>query len=206
MTVTYPLTFPTQIKFASVTPTLQFVNSATKSPYSGERQAFRWPGEWWMLDFITVPCVRATAEEWLAFANKLAGAYGTFLMGDPSAETPRGIGGGTPLVRGAGQTGNTLDIDGCPPGTPGWMLKGDYFQLGTGSTSRMYKLYEDANVDSNGRVTLQFAPALRTSPADNAALVIQAAKSVFNLDSNSVTWSVDINGHYRYSFKAVESL
>ena len=150
---------------------------------------------------------RDTAEEWIAFALSLRGRKGTFLAGDPSGRIPRGVGGGTPLVKGAGQTGSTLLLDGCPISTTNWLKKGDYFQLGTGSSARLHKLIENANTNASGEVTLEFVPTLRTSPADNAPLIITNAKGLFRMDSNTVPWTADGNGQfYSYSFTATEDL
>lgn len=206
MTITYPLTFPTALKIKSVVLSLMYVNSQSKSPYTKQRQAFPWGGEMWAIDCNMVAMIRADAEEWMSFANKLRGNYGTFLFGDPSAGTPRGTAGGTPLVMGGGQTGYELIIDGAPLSTTDWLKKGDYYQLGTGLSSRMHKLVENANTNGSGQVTLEFVPAIITAPADNAPLVITNAKGLFHLVENSVSWSVDENGHYRYNFKAEQEI
>ncbi len=205
----YPLTFPAAIKAkcATVAPSLRFITANTKSPYTLTRQAFRWGGEAWTFEYNVAVMTRADAEEWIAFANKLRGKYGSFLLGDFSAGTPRGVGGGTPLVKGAAQPLDyLLEIDGCGNNVTGWLLKGDYFQLGTGSDARLYKLTENVDSDGSGNATLNFVPKLRAVPADNAALVITNAVGRFNLTENVVAWSVDQAGHYRLSFRAEEAL
>jgi hypothetical protein len=206
MSISYPLTFPSSVKLNGVTPAMAFVNSMTRSPFTNERQAFRWFGEMWTLDYTTPPCEAEAAEDFIAFCLKLRGSFGTFLMGDQSHQVPRGLGGGTPLVNGANQVGYDLIIDGCPNSVTGWLLKGDYFQLGTGLTARLYKLTEDANTDSGGHVTLEFVPQLRISPADNAALVITNPVGLFCMANNSVTWTVDTDGFYHYSFTCQEAI
>lgn len=207
MSITYPLTFPTSIKLASVAPVLTFMNSSTKSPFTMERQAFRWPGEAWAFDYTTAPCERDVAEDWIAFANKLRGNYGTFLLGDASAPALLGVGGGTPLVDGAISAGvYDLPIKGAPNSTTGWLLKGTYIQVGTGATSRLHKLVENADTNGAGKVTLQIVPAIRADLTDGAAVVISNAKGVFHLVDNAVAWNVDSNGHYRYTFRAEEAL
>lgn len=207
MSITYPLTFPTSIKLASVAPSLTFINSVTRSPFTLERQAFRWAGEVWAFDYTTAPCERAAAEDWVAFAAKLRGNFGTFLLGDASAPTFLGAGGGTPLVDGATSAGGyELPFKGAPNSITGWLLKGTYIQVGTGATSRLHKLVEDANSNGSGKGTLQLVPALRADLADGAAIVISSAKGVFTLVDNAVAWSVDSNGHYRYTFRAEEAL
>jgi len=205
---TYPVEMPTVGGLESIVLMMEFVNSVSKSPFTLESQVYDWGGMGWKID-ATLPSQmkRDTAEEWIAFALSLNGRNGTFLAGDPSGKTPRGVGGGTPLVKGAGQTGSTLLIDGCPISTTNWLKKGDYFQLGTGSSSRLHKLIENASTNASGEVTLEFRPSLRGSPADNAPLTITNAKGVFRMDSNTVPWTADGKGQiYRYSFTASEDI
>jgi len=203
---TYPLTFPASLKVSSVVPTLKFMSAVTRSPFTGERQAFRWDGEMWSFEYTTPPCTVDVAEEWIAFANKLQGKFGTFLIGDFSRTASRGVGGGSPVVDGASQTGYALNVRGCPATLFPWLKKGDYFQVGTGSTARLHKLIEDINTDSGGRATLEFVPKLRYSPADGAAIVISNCVGVFSLSDAGVTWSVDNDGYYHYTFRAEEAL
>jgi hypothetical protein len=149
---------------------------------------------------------REEAEDWLSFLLKLNGKEGTFLAGDFDAETPRGVATGTPLVDGASQTGNSLATKGWTVSTTGIMKAGDYIQLGTGSTSRMYKVLEDVNSDVTGDATLTLWPSLRSSPADNDAITTQSCKTQFRLSANSVSWSTNSLMHYSITIVAREAL
>lgn len=204
---TYPINMPTSNKIESIVLSMEFVNAVSKSPFSLVNQVYDWGGMAWKID-ATLPIMkRDVAEEWIAFALSLRGRKGTFLAGDPSGGTPRGVGGGTPLVKGAGQTGSLLLIDGCPLSTTGWLKKGDYFQLGTGISSRLYKLISDANTNGSGEVTLEFVPTIRGYILDNEVVTITNAKGVFRMDSNTVPWTADGKDKiYRYSFSAMEDL
>lgn len=70
------------------------------------------------------------AEDWIAAILSLKGMRGTFLFGDSIRKTPRGVAGGTPLVKGADQTGEVLLTDGWPALTANVLKKGDWIQLG----------------------------------------------------------------------------
>lgn len=204
---TYPVAMPSNNAIESIVLSMEFVNSVTRSPFSMVSQVYDWGGMAWKID-ATLPIMkREIAEDWIAFALSLRGRKGTFLAGDPSGGTPRGVGGGTPLVKGAGQTGSSLLVDGCPVSTTNWLKKGDYFQLGTGATSRLHKLIENATTNGAGEVTLEFVPTLRSSPVDNAPLTLTNAKGIFRMDSNTVPWTADGKDKiYRYSFAATEYL
>lgn len=199
------LNLPSSSCAANVVMTLVRTVGQTVSPFTKESQEFLWPGEQWAMSFDMPPMVsRAVAADWQAFALKLKGKYGRFLAGDPSAKNPRGVATGTPLVKGAGQTGNTLLTDGWTNSVTGILLKGDYFQIGTGSSSRLHMITEDANSNGSGEALLTFEPALRYSPTDNLALTVINPRGVFQLSSNDYAWSVNPGPVYRLSFQAVE--
>lgn len=74
----------------------------------------------------------AVAEDWIASLLALKGRQGTFLLGDSILKAPRGTALGTPVVSGAGQTGDTLITSGWPVASNGLLKKGDWIQLGSG--------------------------------------------------------------------------
>lgn len=201
------LEFPTSAIPASVVMTLSSVVGRSESPFTFEGQSFKWPGERWMAN-IQMPVIadEDIADEWIAFALKLQGTFGTFLLGDPSRPTMRGIGGGSPVVDGSANTGNTMDIIGAPTLTANWMKRGDYFQMNTGASSRLHKLTSHASTDSAGRATLEFTPALRYTPADGETITITNPRGVFRLAENDVSWSREPGHLTRMSFNAVEVL
>lgn len=190
------LDFPSEICPMGVTITLSHTTGESPpNPYTREQSFDRWPGEQWSFDFRLPPYVdEDVADEIISFALKLKGKYGTFLVGDPSRSTPRGVGGGTPVVNGGSQQGDTLEIDGCPLNTLQWLKKGDWFQLGSGSSARLHKLVEDADTDGSGNATLTFVPDLRESPSDGAAITITNARGLFRVTTDDTSWSKDPRG------------
>jgi len=152
---------------------------------------------------------REDADVWLGFLLRLRGSYGTFLLGDPSSATPRGSAAteaGTPVVNGAGQTGDFLDIDGLPVSTNGYLKAGDYIQLGTGSTATLHKVLENVNTNESGQATLNLFPAVRTAPNDGATVTVENCVGLFRLNSNETMWSVDQASIYGVTFGAVEAM
>ena len=209
MAENYPLTFPTHTGVASVQLTASVATSMSESPFTFGQQVVRHAGERWSATISLPQMKRADAEYWNAFLLRLKGKFGTFLLGDPSAATPRGsasTASGTPVVKGASQTGNNLIIDGLPADTSGYLLAGDYIQLGSGSTSRLYKVLEDVDTNATGEATLNLWPDLRSSPSDNASVVVSNAKGVFRLASNETAWNVTDASIYGISFAAMEAL
>lgn len=196
--ITYPLALPSGAPVRTRFE-LMYMTGLSQSPFSGAQQAHDWGGRLWMAEFALPPMLRATADEWLAFFHKLRGRYGYFRAGDFDRRTARGT-WGTPLVKGASQSGNTLDIDGVGNATVRYA--GDMFQL----EDRLYQLVANDTADGSGNATITFEPSLRSSPADNAALTVSSPTGLFRLTSNSVPWDSDAVGVHGISFSAIEKL
>jgi hypothetical protein len=209
MAESYPLTFPTQTGIAAVEITATDIVSISESPFTLAQQVVRHAGARWSATIRIPPVKRSDSEYWNSFLLRLRGQFGTFLLGDPNAATPRGSAAsaaGTPVVNGASQTGNELAIDGLPTSVTGYLRAGDYIQLGSGATARLYKVLEDVDTNGSGQATLNLWPDLRSSPADNAAVVVSGAQGVFRLATNDATWTINNAGFYSISFAAVEAL
>jgi len=149
MATTFPISLPTtgtkRIRIAQAA-----VVGVGQSPFTLEQQVQRRQGQSWILDVSYPPMIRATAEALHAALCSLNGREGTFLFGDSASKTPRGTATGTPLVKGASQTGEDLITDGWTINITGILKAGDWIQLGTGSTSRLYKVLGDANSNGTG--------------------------------------------------------
>lgn len=208
MAITYPLTFPTS-GVANINLMARNVIGSTVSPFNLKQQIHKHAGQRWEADITLPPMKRAQAEVWISFFMKLYGSYGTFTMGDPNAATPRGTASsaaGTPVVNGASQTGDTLNIDGLPTSETGYLLAGDYIQLGTGTSAQLYKVLDDVDTNSSGEAALTIWPDLRSSPSDGATVVVSSAVGLFRLGTNVTDWQINQAGFYSMTFGAVEAL
>jgi hypothetical protein len=207
MTISYPLTLPTQTGIASVN--LHAINSVaiSSSPFTYKQQVVAHTGQRWEAEVSLPPMKRDDAEVWIAFLLSLKGMRGTFLMGDPNCATARGSASstaGTPVVFGADQTGETLAIDGLPVSETGYLLAGDYIQLGGGSTATLHKVLTDVDTNSGGTATLDIWPSIRTAPADNSTVVVANAVGNFRLSTNQSDWSINNASFYGITFPAIE--
>jgi len=127
-------------------------------------------------------------------------------LGDPNNATPQGSASttpGTPVVLGASQTGDSLNIDGLPTSTTGYLLPGDYIQLGTGATATLYKVLTQVDSNSSGEATLDIWPNIRTAPADNATVVVSNTVGNFRLAGGATEWSINNANAYGLQFDAV---
>jgi hypothetical protein len=87
-----------------------------------------------------------------------------------SGRAPNGAGGGTPLIKGANQTGDTLTTDGWTPNITNVVRRGDFIKIVGLNTVK--KILADASSDGSGNATIRVnAPiAVGGSPGDNAAI------------------------------------
>ncbi len=183
-------------RFGLETNTQSFV-----SPFTRAVQRVALGGARWTMTVTLPPMKRDTAAAWKAFFDQLEGAAGTFYGYDPDCVVPRGQALGTPRVNGSGQTGSSLAIDGCTPGTT-FLRTGDYFAV----NGEYKRATADAVVDGSGNATLRFKPALRNSPADNAAVTVNRPACTMALaDDQQSVWECDVKGVYQpKTFSAVE--
>lgn len=203
---TYPISAPTVAGIAEVTLRAKNAVAFEQSPFTFSGQAQAFPGQAWAADVILPPLDRADAEEWVSFLVSLRGQYGTFLLGDPTGATARGEAGGTPLVNGASQTGQSLVIDGASLSQTNWLRKGDYIQLGAAGTATLHKVLEDTDTDAGGNATLSIWPGIRTAPADNATVVVINTVGRWRLASNTSEWNVSDASIFGITFSAMEAI
>jgi hypothetical protein len=171
MAITYPLTPPSTAQWGKATWMPWDAVSVQGRAFTGLTTAFDWDGSAWMFELqqSLLDAGDATHQAWRAFYRKLRNGYGTFLFGDPSRKTPLGVGTGTPLVNGAGQSGNSLITDGWTNSITNILRNADYFQL----ENNLYMNLNDVNSGaSTGPATLDIWPSLRKVPADNAPITV----------------------------------
>lgn len=157
----------------------------SEAPFSASEEIQEHPGKLWTGQFSWQFFTRAEAANYVAWLAALRGKVGTFTMGDPLGQSPRGSALGSPEVNGASQSGLQLVTDGWTASESGLLLRGDYIQLGSASLPRLYMVTQDVSSDGSGNATIDIWPNLRESPSDNEPLVLEGTKGTFRLASNA---------------------
>lgn len=119
-----------------------------------------------------------------AYLFKLNGAEHRATIHD-FAYVRSGPGGGTPRVNGASQTGLTLATDGWPINTT-VLYAGDRI----GVSGQMLVLANDATTGEAGGVTMTLAHPIRTAPATDSEIEIDAPTASYILKNNASFSSV----------------
>jgi hypothetical protein len=232
MTITYPLTFPTAVGLVNSNLTLRASNSMSESPFSFVQQVYNWQGARWEIQGELPLMNRDTAEQYMSFFASLNGRFGTFLMYVPSARTVRTdyldvqknlttISGnqlttisGDHIVTSvsepyckAGTVGSkSLTISGLRASVNSILLAGDYFHIGSGATTRLYKILKTVNSNANGELTLDITPPLRRNIVFGEKIYLNNPLGLFRLNSNVTEYPSDMNNLFSISFSAVEAI
>lgn len=127
-------------------------------------------GRVWQETYIPFNVRSVSGRAFLEQINRFWNQAIAFDLVHPDYQTPNGAGGGTPLVNGAGQTGQALAIDGATPNVTNWLRAGDLLRIG--GLTPVYHVQADVSTDGTGAATLQVLPSIQAAPADNAALTI----------------------------------
>lgn len=202
-----PLSMPASPGFQSCPFRLETNTQRFESPLTKNVQRVLLGGARWACTYTLPAMSRQQMVEWQAFLLQLEGGVNTFYGFDPDGRTPRGQAAtnpGTPLVAGADQTGSSLNIDGCPANVTGYLLTGDYFTV----NDQMVMVTSPVNTNGSGEATVNFKPAIRSSPADNDPITVQDATCLMILaDDGQTGWqgrSNNIGFYESLSFAAIE--
>ena len=206
MTIVYPLTFPSQLTIEDFQIDINTAAAANTSPFSLSQQVYDFGGEIWQFTGSMPTMVRENSAIYSSFLMSLRGIVGTFLMPIPDSKNPLGSWGGTPVVNGAGQTGDTLAISGLPASQVGCAKAGDFIQLGTGNSTRLHRVVADADSDGSGNMTVTIVPRLRESPADGATVIYQNAHGRFRLDERTAGYAASPKKLYNMQISCREAL
>jgi hypothetical protein len=195
MTITYPLSLPTVSGIKRVNIRIRRAQGAPESPFTLTQQIQSHTGARWEF-YGEIPIMsRADADEWIAWKGSLRGRVGTFLFGDPGATSPRGTWAGSPVADTAGSptvgqaASLTLPVRGLSNGAT--VKAGDYFQLGSGLTSRLYRNLTNQTAGATGKLTLDIEPPLLSDVTDASALTTSSPKSLFRLADSVNEWSLE---------------
>lgn len=170
-----------------------------QSPLSGSMQTVELPGARWAASFMLENLDEADAALLQAFLAKLRGRAGRFTLHNLARPQPRGTLTGTPLVKGASQTGTTLAIDACTVGAT--LLAGDFFAV----NGELKMVVADATADGAGEMSLTFEPPLRSSPADNDALTLSSPTATFMLAGDEMKWNTQPGKFSTFAVDAIEA-
>jgi len=194
--------FPSGIRIKNSQFKLESNVQTFTSPLSNSTQRIILPGKRWVATYELTSHTRAEFAVMKAFLIQQEGGLHTFYGFDADARQPLGVATGTPLIKGAGQTGLSILTDGWTPNTTGILKQADYIQVG----NEMKMVMANVNSDGSGNATILISHAFRSSPADNAPIITNNPCCVMRLiDNQQDMWDSDANKNCTITFRAVET-
>jgi len=139
-----------------------------RSPFTGKRQVINTTYALWSFKGTYSLTDTTNAALLRSFLAQLEGQSNAFRLPIPEYSKPStGYVGAAGLVNGSNQTGKSLVTDGWTA-SAAIFKQGDYFTI----NDELKLVTADATANGSGQLSISFEPALRASPADNLALVI----------------------------------
>lgn len=206
MAITFPLSHPLTPGFTGFEMKRIGNVGVAASVFTFKQEVQKHQGQIWAIVATLPQMNRVDAAEWEAFITKLNGPEGTFLIGDPDGQTPRGVATGTPLIKGASQLGNSLITDNWTPDITNILRANDYIQLSSGLTTHLHVNLNDVDSDGVGEAILDIWPDLRISPINNDPIIVTSAKGIFRLLSNEFANQINTIKHHSVEFPAIEAI
>jgi len=195
-TFMFPSITPASTSFELVTNSKTFRSPLTNSVQTSGRK-----GSLWKVSMSFKNLHGSERAEMQAFLTKLNGQEHRFYLHDHSF-VRRGIGGGTISVRGGGQTGSTLEVDGASFSVTNYLRAGDYVAF----NNELHMVTADCDSNGLGYVSISIAPPIRKPTIDNNLVDYDAPVfGVFMLASKS-GWTNDTAGLSSFSIEAVEDV
>ena len=197
----------TTYAFPSITPTSstwELVSNVGvhRSPLSGATQTLDRGGEHWRCHLNFSNLTGADAATMRAFLVKLNGQQQRFTVHDPG-QPQRGAFGGSAAVRGASQTGTSINIDEMTASVTNWIRTGDHFSI----DGHLKMATADFSSNGSGRIdNLTFAPRIVTAPANNADVDVTSPTCIFMLASSDVGWSKRRGDFSDFSIVGIEDV
>jgi hypothetical protein len=181
MSVTYPLTPPSQLRKAKIRWSQMTRVGVGESEFTYQPQVQVGAGQRWTVDVSTPPLSLADGEPIIAFLCALNGPEGTFYLGDSLNRASRGNLVGALLVGAGAVAGvSTLPL-GHGEGGSGMPAAGDWLGL----DDCLYKV-----VKVNTTVSVDVWPRLRLAHEEDTVITTTATRGVFRL-AGPVPWESD---------------
>lgn len=176
MSPTFPRTIASRI---TTVPSFPEGGEQWGAAGKGQFRAFENVGRTWEEVYSSINLRSANGRELYEAINRGFREKVLWDIQHPHFVTNFGVGGGSPLIAGAGQTGDMINVDGGPSSVTNWLRTGDIIKF-TG-LQLVYDVKANVNTNGAGQATIPISPPIFSgqSPTDNSAVEIVAANINF---------------------------
>ena len=196
--VAYPaLAIPDQATITLEANTTVFTSDLNSSVQTAELSGARW-----RMNLSYSNRIGSTARALRGFLAALNGMANRFYMVPPDLNQV-GTATNAGTVNGAGQSGISLATTGWAVNQPLLLAAGDYIEVG----GELKIVTQDVSSSGSGNATINFAPALRNTPANAQPIEVLAPRALMMLDNNrDASWQVSAPVIYSMSISCVEDV
>lgn len=110
---------------------------------------------------------------------------------------------GAPQIKGAGQAGSEIEIDGCRPGYA--VSEGFWLSIESGGQHYLYNVADPAQANGAGEMTIKLTPPLRKSPADNDVVHLKRPMMEGAVIGDVAAWRYSLDHHASIEFDIEEA-
>lgn len=179
-------------------PSVVSLGNDVTSLIGGNRQRNKRKGDHYRARFNMPPLSYHEAMEW----RRLMAGADTVVMAIPQPGFDTGAPGGSVAVKGGGQLGTSLIIDGL---TPQYVFRaGQMISIYTSGRWWTYGIDAETVADSSGEATLTLEVMIRTFHADNDLVAVAEPMIEGFAAVEDGAWTLDENGYIRLSFEIEE--
>lgn len=192
------LTLPTEPTPSAVTVGVVSTSNVLTPEFGGDDQEVRRKGSRYVLTFTLPPMAYIQAIGW----DDLFSEGDTVCLAVPQPGLVIAP-SNAPRVKGAGQGGRVLMIDGVPPGYA--VRKGQFVSVITGGQRFLYRTALPAVANAGGELSLALRHLLRRPPADNDVVEIEVPRiEGFVRDASPLTVGIDHLVNLQFSIRERE--
>lgn len=196
---TFPISIPATPRFREVDFGIQRVVGVTESPFELNQNIYAHPGAAWGGSVSLPQMSAAQGATWSAFAARLAGRSGTFLMAPPDRAAPFGTQSANFTVNGAhAERVTSLAVTMSVSAT---LLAGDRISIG----QKLHEVVVDATADGAGAATLSIEPPLRVALTGGETVKCNPPEAEFRMMANDVRPVRNGDGTYSLAFEFREA-
>jgi hypothetical protein len=205
MAITYPLALPTFRVVNSFRFGLARSAAVSRSPFTGTEQVYEWPAASWSAGFDVMAKTPAEWAQLDGFIAALRGRVGTVLIGPRHVPRPSGTAATAGVTAGAASAGaRVLSLSGL--GNARTLAAGDFLQLGSGATARLYCVSEPATSSAGGAASVSIEPPLRAAVTGGSAVTLARPATVMRSVAGEISVDLQPGGLRMASFGFVEAL
>lgn len=181
---------------AKMTLTMRDITTVSRSPFNYASQVLDYDAGMWGLTITIPPVGREDGNLWIGFLAALRGQANEFQCCVPGHKEPLGRAAelpGVPRFDTVALGGRRARLTGLPASTWGYLLPGDFIQIGT----RLHTVTQRCDTTSVGTAFVYVWPNVINPPAAETRVVVSNAQGLWRL--RSPERSIDLEVFDRYS-------